>query len=54
MTLLLLQGLKTLLYHVLRNSNLFFFFLVILLYRMLDGSCSLLECVAFTRIRVQI
>lgn len=53
MTLLLLQGLKTLLYHVLRNSNLFFF-LVILLYRMLDGSCSLLECVAFTRIRVQI
>lgn len=50
MTLLLLQGLNT--YHVLRNSNLFF--LVILLYRMLDGSCSLLECVAFTRIRVQI
>lgn len=52
MTLLLLQSLKTLLYHVLRNSNLFF--LVILLYRMFDGSCSLLECVAFTRIRVQI
>lgn len=51
-TLLLLQGLKTLFYHVLRNSNLFYF--AFLLYMLLDGFCSLLESLAFTRIRVRI